>query len=325
MDHVHRTAVDRPGYSRASASLPVSAAPRRVRLPDRVEWPTVAVAAAIYLSIATALAVVGAQLVPWWAATPVLAWCVAWQASLQHEVIHGHPTPHTGLNRLIAGPPLLLVLPFDRYRDSHLAHHIDERLTDPLEDPESWYVTAAAWRRAGPLERRLRLAMNTLAGRVVLGPLWVVGLSVLADSCDLLASRRWPELAGHALQVFGIAAVLVAVGVPVWGYLILVVWPAMGLLLVRSYAEHRPSPNPAERSVIVEAGGALDLLFLSNNLHALHHERPGLPWYALRRVFRDRRSRILDRNGGYRFSSYPEMVSRYLFSPRDHPIHPDER
>lgn len=325
MDHVHPTTIDRRGYDSAGDSRSVSAAQRRVRLPDRVEWPTVIVAVTIYLTIAAVLAAVGAEWVPWWAATPVLVWCIAWQASLQHEVIHGHPTPCGGLNRVIAGPPLLVFLPFDRYRDSHLAHHMDERLTDPLEDPESWYVTAVAWRRAGLLERWLRLAINTLAGRVTLGPLWVVCLSVLADGRDLLAGRRWPELFCHAIQLCGLAALLAQVGVPIWGYIILVVWPAMGLLLVRSYAEHRPSPNPAERSVIVEAAGPLDLLFLSNNLHALHHERPSLPWYALRRVFRDGRNRILVRNGGYHFSSYLEMVFRYLFTPRDHPIHPDDR
>ncbi|SDG44167.1 fatty acid desaturase [Thalassobaculum litoreum] len=322
MDQVHRVAADGTGHGPAVAPLPVAAHRRRVRLPDRVEWPTVWVALCVYLPMAAALGVVSAGWIPWWTATPVLAWCAAWQASLQHEVIHGHPTPWARVNRLIAGPPLLGFVPFDRYRDSHLAHHIDERLTDPLDDPESWYVTAARWQRAGRVERVLRLAMNSLAGRVVLGPLWVAALSLVTDGRDLLAGRRLFALAGHAAQLAAMVACLSVVGIPLWGYALLVAWPATGLMLVRSFAEHRPDPIPAQRSVIVEAGGAFDLLFLSNNLHALHHERPGLPWYLLRRVFRDGRGGILARNGGYSFDSYAKMAGRYLFTPRDHPIHP---
>ena len=61
--------------------------------------------------------------------------------SLQHEVIHGHPTRSRVLNQLLAGPSLSLWLPFERYRATHLQHHRDHHLTDPLEDPESFYVT----------------------------------------------------------------------------------------------------------------------------------------------------------------------------------------
>lgn len=294
-------------------------------MPDRVEWPTVAVACGVYGPIAAAIALVGADIAAWWAVSPLLAWCVAWQASLQHEVIHGHPTPLGWVNRLIAGPPLLLLVPFDRYRDSHLAHHIDERLTDPLDDPESWYVTAAQWRRASVGERALRLAMNRFLGRVVLGPLWVLIQSVRIDAGDLLGGRRLPALGLHAAQLALLSIGLEAAGMPLWGYFLTVVWPAMGLLLVRTFAEHRPDPLPSARTVIVESGGAFALLFLSNNLHALHHERPGLPWFLLRRVFEDGRESILDRNGGYRFRSYAQLAACYLLTPRDHPVHPNER
>lgn len=325
MDHRYRSVSGSAGARTAAGAASDGSPAGRVRHPAHVEWPTLLVAAGVYLPIVAALAAVGSGACPWWSVTPALAWCVAWQASLQHEVIHGHPTPWGWANRLVAGPPLLLAIPFDRYRDSHLAHHVDERLTDPLDDPESWYVTAEAWRSACGIERGFRLAMNTLAGRVVLGPLWVLGLSILADMRDLASARRIGLLAWHGFQVCAVSVGLGAVGMPIWGYLILVVWPATGLLLIRSYAEHRPSPNPAERSVIVEAAGLFDLLFLSNNLHALHHERPGLPWYVLRHAYRDGRDRILARNGGYWFASYPKMVSRYFFSLLDHPIHPSER
>ena len=37
-------------------------------------------------------------------------------SSLQHEIVHGHPTRWLGVNRLLAMLPLSLWLPFERYR-----------------------------------------------------------------------------------------------------------------------------------------------------------------------------------------------------------------
>jgi len=54
-------------------------------------------------------------------------------SSLQHEIVHGHPTRWRGVNRLLAIVPLSLWLPYERYRQTHQQHHIDQRLTDPLD------------------------------------------------------------------------------------------------------------------------------------------------------------------------------------------------
>jgi len=53
--------------------------------------------------------------------------------SLQHEIIHGHPTRKRWLNNLIGQWPLALWLPFENYRHSHLAHHNDEVLLDAFQ------------------------------------------------------------------------------------------------------------------------------------------------------------------------------------------------
>ena len=63
-------------------------------------------------------------------------------------------------------------------------------------------------------------------------------------------------------------------------------------------------------------------LYLSNNLHALHHERPGLPWFVLPKIYRANREAVLARNGGYRLSGYAEVARRWLVASRDHPRHP---
>ena len=60
--------------------------------------------------------------------------------SLQHEFLHGHPTSSQTLNTLLIWFPMGLWMPFTIYRDSHIAHHRCERLTDPLQDPESFYL-----------------------------------------------------------------------------------------------------------------------------------------------------------------------------------------
>jgi fatty acid desaturase len=38
--------------------------------------------------------------------------------------------------------PIGLVWPFRRFKALHLRHHADERLTDPFDDPESYYLGA---------------------------------------------------------------------------------------------------------------------------------------------------------------------------------------
>ena len=43
--------------------------------------------------------------------------------------------------------PLGLFYPFRRFKGLHLTHHNDERLTDPYDDPESYYRSAMDWER----------------------------------------------------------------------------------------------------------------------------------------------------------------------------------
>lgn len=99
----------------------------------RIEWQTVALAVAIYG---------GFLALTWfWQSLPVAVviglggWLIAWHGSLQHEVIHGHPTRDQRINDAIGSVPLSLWLPYGIYREGHLVHHRDEHLTDPIEDP----------------------------------------------------------------------------------------------------------------------------------------------------------------------------------------------
>ena len=93
-------------------------------------------------------------------------------------------------------------------------------------------------------------------------------------------------------------------------------------ILLRSYAEHRAAGDGPERNAFVEAGPLMSLLYLNNNLHGLHHERPQVAWYALPPQFRAERERLLDQSGNFHFDSYWSVIRRCAFSPGTGPVHP---
>jgi fatty acid desaturase len=116
--------------------------------------------------------------------------------------------------------------------------------------------------------------------------------------------------------------VVAVCGMPLWAYLALLVYPGLSLTLLRSFAEHRPAAKAGHRSAIVETGWPLRLLFLNNALHALHHERPNVPWYALAPLYAAERQRILADNGGYLIPGFGALLRRHLFRMKDAPVHP---
>ncbi len=265
---------------------------------------------------------------PWWAVLPPGAWLIAWHMSLQHEFIHGHPTPSRRINRLLGFPPLSLWLPYDRYRQLHIAHHRESWLTDPIEDPESYYVAAARWKRTGPVLRAILRTNNRLAGRLLIGPaLSIAGF--LADEGGRLARgdrAAWRTWWTHGLAAAAVAAwVTLVCGIPLWRYALLFVYPGFSLALLRSFAEHRAAPDSDHRTAIVERAPVFGLLFLHNNLHVVHHRRPDLPWYAIPAYYRAHRAELVAGNGGLVYRGYADVARRYLFSPHHEPPHPVSR
>lgn len=97
-------------------------------------------------------------------ATLLLIWFTAWYMSLQHELIHGHPTRYPWVNQLLGLMPLAVWYPYGLYRDSHLAHHRAHLLTLPDDDPESYYFSAHRWQRLPRWQRRLIQLRNTFPG-----------------------------------------------------------------------------------------------------------------------------------------------------------------
>ena len=288
-----------------------------------VEWPTAALAAAIYGSWFAATFF--HDRLPIWILLPIAAWTVAWQMSLQHETIHGHPTGKRWINTLIGAWPLALWLPYEDYRRTHLTHHRDERLTDPLDDPESFYWRPEDWEALGRFGRGLVRAQSTLLGRLLIGPAWAAG-RVWGGKLGLIAGghRRGPDgVVVHILEVLLVLAwVLGVCKMPLAKYVFCFAYAGTSLAMVRSFAEHRAESLVERRTAIVERSWVLGPLFLFNNLHLAHHLRPTIPWYALPRWYATNREALIERNGGLLYVTYFDVLRRYFLRPHDQELHP---
>lgn len=282
------------------------------------EWPTWLVIAAIYGGWFAALA---------WYAHSASAWAVvalgvlaAWYMSLQHELVHGHPTAWAWFNRWLGLPPLAVWYPFDIYLRSHLAHHRDEVLTYPGQDPESNYLDPADFAsRALPL-RALLVAQRTALGRFFITPAFAIFhlLWPLREAAYWRSPRmRW-TWAQHAvllaLMLWGVQA---WTGMPPWLYVLGVSYPCLGLAFMRSFYEHRPAAEPLHRIVVNEAAWPWRLLYLNNNYHAVHHAQPNLPWYFIPRVYWAQREHFVASTGGFLMAGYVRLFVRHAVRPID--------
>ena len=292
--------------------------------PRKTEWPTLLLLVLTYLVWGA-----GTML---WAHSALLAVlltgiAIAQHSSLQHEALHGHPTGTPALNEALVFPALSLFIPYRRFRDIHLQHHYDPNLTDPYDDPESNFQDPRDWAKLHPLLRLVWRANNTLAGRMVLGPL--IGtvqflrpeIAAMARG-DRVVTGAW---ARHFGGVALVAAWLVLAGtMPLWGYL-LAVWLGFGLLKIRTFLEHRAHDAPRARTVVIEDRGPLSLLFLNNNFHVVHHMHPNVAWYDLPALYAAHKAHYQARNDGYVYASYAQIFRQYFMrakGPVPHPLWP---
>jgi fatty acid desaturase len=244
--------------------------------------------------------------------------------SVQHELLHGHPTRWLWLNKVLGYAPLAIWYPYTLYRDSHLLHHCDEALTRPQLDPESRYLSEQHWQRNGMASRSLYWLNKTLCGRLLVGPL-IALIGLVADELRRLRRgvlQAWLMWLTHGACVITVLLFVQAQnGIGVFDYVLSSVL-ALALSMVRSFYEHRPAKSPEHRSVINEAGWPWRWLFLNLNLHLVHHDLPGLPWYYLPRVYQERREDWLQRSGQFLVAGYGELFRSHGLRPIDSPQHP---
>jgi fatty acid desaturase len=286
-----------------------------------VEWPTVGLLLACYgLWVAAGLYVYPAMPA---AALALFAVAIALHSSLQHEMLHGHPTRNRRINEWLVGLPLGVVYPYRRYRAIHLRHHADERLTDPYDDPESFYRAHYDWEKLPPLLKTLLGWNNTLIGRITLGPALTLPGFLISEVRQLRSDRSIRT--AWMLHAAGLAALILllegVLGIPFWLYAATSAYAGLSIIAIRSYCEHQWSERPDGRTVIVEKSW-LSVLFLNNNLHLVHHKCPAAPWYELPRLYAGERERWRAMNGGYVFGNYCEILRAFAFRRKEPVVHP---
>lgn len=291
----------------------------------RIEWPTVALLLVTY-AIWFGFALNGENLNPLiWIAGVAIVSALYW--SLVHEIVHGHPTPNRLVNLALVYVPIGWVYALGRFRDGHLEHHATGALTDPFDDPESWYLARRDWRKLPAPARTLMTVNNTLAGRLTIGPAITIWRMIAGDIALLLkpGPHRGEVAIAWALHVPGILLLVAVLSrwseVPLWQYAA-AAYIGVSILLIRTFLEHQAAEDRSERTVIIEDGGPLAFLFLFNNLHVVHHTRPGLAWYRIPGFYRRHRANFIRRNNGYVYRSYGEIFRKYLFKAKEPVAHP---
>lgn len=289
----------------------------------RIEWPTIALIATVY-GVLFCLVCFHAAL-PWWVILPVGAYAACLHSSLQHEVLHGHPTRNRTVNELLVFVTPHLWLPYGRYRDLHLKHHNDANLTCPMLDPESYYLLPEDWdSMAGP-KRALYNFNNTLAGRMLIGP--AVGIiRFWSDEIEQMIKGRRDIVkcwGGFVVSACLVIAFVNWAGMPLWQYILLVAYPGISLALVRSFCEHQAAEAIGERTIIVEASIFWSLLYLNNNLHIAHHEKPRIAWYNLPSFYAQEREKFLAMNNYYLMRGYRQIFYQYFFKTKQSVQHPN--
>ena len=249
---------------------------------------------------------------------------LTFHGSVQHEILHGHPTSHQGFNNLLAFPSLALWSPYLVYKNSHLKHHEDINLTIPNVDPESYFISKDEWNSLSSYRQKFASFNMTLIGRLTLGPLWYFfGLKK-----EFLMSFKKP-FSINFLIWFSHELFVVILLYFIWSIFnihfltyIACAYLSQSLTMLRSFYEHRPSSNPNHRSIIMHTSLAMRILFLNNSYHFVHHKNPNISWHQIPREYKSNLEKYKQSNGFFSEKGYFTWFKKYLFKPVDKPKHP---
>ncbi|MZR29400.1 fatty acid desaturase [Sneathiella litorea] len=270
------------------------------------------------------LVLFGPVSLPVWLMALLLIPTITFHSSLQHECIHGHPFIDRRLNDLIVSPPIGLFLPYPRFKELHLTHHLRARITNPTEDPESWYITRREWANFSRFQKLMRNANNILVGRMIIGPALSI-ISLIYADFQKIRKSNWQLLGVWTMHLVLAFTLLVIIenfsNISIVGYLIATYF-SMSLLMIRTFLEHQAHPDRRARSVLIDDKGLLRFLFLNNNLHAVHHAFPSVAWYRLPGLFRLHRDRLIEMNKGYFYKNYTEVFRAYGFVQKEPVVYP---
>lgn len=293
------------------------------RFSSKIEWPTLGLILAVYAALGSLIWF--HSFLPWFFILPFGAYLACLHGSLQHEALHGHPTRSRRWNEILVYISPQLWLPYGRYRDLHLQHHNDMNLTCPVRDPESYYLLPETWSTMPGWRKRLNHFNNTLFGRMLVGPAISV-VQFWGDEFGSMARGRRQGLRcwlGFAVSALIVLTFVAWCNMPIWQYLLFIAYPSVSLAMVRSFCEHQAAEDIGHRTILVETSPLWALLFLNNNLHIAHHERPSLAWYQLPAFYAAERARLLSRNGNYLKLGYGQIFRSYFLHAKEDVAHPN--
>ncbi len=241
-------------------------------------------------------------------------------ASLQHEVIHGHPTPWLTFNHSLVFLSLGLIVPFNCFKESHLLHHRNRYLTDPYDDPESYFMSQRDWSECSPSVKAILKLNNYLLVRLIFGPLIMI---VRMLKSDYQLSKQYKRIKSawiqHLISLTLVISILCLTNFPILLYIFGVAYPASSILMLRSYIEHTPEEEIRNRSAIIKSNKIMQLLYLNNNFHRVHHDYPDIAWYKLPKLFREK----YNNDTTHVYDGYFSLLKRYAFKqhfPVKHPF-----
>ncbi|KAB7615474.1 fatty acid desaturase [Amylibacter sp. SFDW26] len=253
-----------------------------------------------------------------------LAPIITLHSSLQHETLHIIEPKSKLLGQSLVFPAIGFFIPYIRFRDTHLAHHVNEYLTDPYDDPESYYLCKTIWATQPRWVQKVLTFNNTLIGRILIGPC-IGQIAFMHQDFKAILKGDTSILKAWLIHAISVACVL-------WGLLtyttigmgtyILACYCGLSILKIRTYLEHRAHENMNDRSVIIEDRGLLSFLFLNNNYHAAHHAQPQIPWYNLPLFFNENRSKFINKKHNYSYPNYKTIFSKYMFQAKETVPHP---
>ncbi len=230
-------------------------------------WPTAALCLAALAVQAASSAAVLSGLWPATLSVIVNTACAYAQFTVLHDALHRSVSRTLWFNELCGyASAFVLCGPYAAIRRNHLRHHA--HTNDPREDPDFW-VAGETWlglalRCLIMMQRHYWTYLTCLRRRD----------SAYAQSVAtillILALHAWAWRAGHltALLLYWTLPAQLAVA---------------ALALTFDYWPHRPHTARGRfRDTANILPAWLDPFFLCQNLHAVHHLFPQLPWYRYR-------------------------------------------
>lgn len=277
----------------------------RAALQARRNWPALLRLALNLCLIALCTWVIATGQPFWGVALVVQAVLLTFLFTLEHECTHKTPFATPVLNEWVGiACGYVLVLPFERFRAFHLAHHRhtgnaeeDPELAHPKPDTPArflWHVSGAPYWGG-----QIKTLLQSATGR---------------DKAAFLSTRTRPRVTREAQEMIGTYAAIALftwlfspVLLWVWVLPVLIGQPLLRLYLLAEHGQCPMVPNLLVNTRTVFSNPAMRFLTWNMPYHAEHHMLPNVPFHHLPKAHG-----LLKSHLGCTEKTYVGFTSKYL-------------